>query len=253
MMKASLSRLKIFRDKFKEDKREFFLLFMLLIVLSVVFGIIFYNIWLCGIFFLPFTLRITLRVANELDKRRVNKETEIFQEGTEIIKMSLEAGYSCENSLAEAACKLTKTYPKSEVANEFREAVGRLKRNESLEKVLNRMGDRIKTENCKSFFEVFATAYNYGGNVVEVISETTEHMKMKNDIQKDIETILSGKRFEQRIMCVMPFVMIIYLRLTSDFIDSLYGNAFGAAIMTVAAIIYMVSVIFSEKIIDIKV
>ena len=55
-------------------------------------------------------------------------------------------------------------------------------------------------------------------------------------------------------MNILPFVIIIYIDLTSDgFIDIMYGCFAGRVIMTVSLILTGVSYMLSQKILDIKV
>lgn len=55
-------------------------------------------------------------------------------------------------------------------------------------------------------------------------------------------------------MNIMPFGMIIYLRITSpEFIEPLYGNLFGAAVMSVCLVVYAAAFMLGRKITDIKV
>ena len=69
-----------------------------------------------------------------------------------------------------------------------------------------------------------------------------------------INTIISGKKMEQTVMNIMPFGMIIYLRITSpEFIEPLYGNLFGAAVMSVCLVVYAAAFMLGRKITDIKV
>ena len=53
-------------------------------------------------------------------------------------------------------------------------------------------------------------------------------------------------------MCLMPFMMILYLRSSGDFINSLYGNLQGVIVMSVCAFIYMTAFMRAEKIVDIR-
>ena len=64
----------------------------------------------------------------------------------------------------------------------------------------------------------------------------------------------ASRRYEQNIMNILPFVIIIYIDLTSDgFIDIMYGCFAGRVIMTVSLILTGVSYMLSQKILDIKV
>ena len=55
-------------------------------------------------------------------------------------------------------------------------------------------------------------------------------------------------------MVCIPLGILMYLRITSgSFIEVLYGNALGIAVMTVCLIVYVMAVFISVKIVDIKV
>jgi tight adherence protein B len=55
-------------------------------------------------------------------------------------------------------------------------------------------------------------------------------------------------------MCVIPFGIILYLRISSgSFLSVLYHNPVGITVMTLCLSIYAFSYVISEKLIDIKV
>lgn len=104
------------------------------------------------------------------------------------------------------------------------------------------------------FAEVFAYAKRSGGDLIAIIRNTASIISDKNEVVKEINTIISGKKMEQTVMNIMPFGMIIYLRIASpEFIEPLYGNLFGAAVMSVCLVVYAAAFMLGRKITDIKV
>ena len=76
----------------------------------------------------------------------------------------------------------------------------------------------------------------------------------KAGVMQEIDTMVSARRFEQKIMNVIPFVIIFYVELTNKgFFGILYHNIFGYLVMTITMIIYLLSVYLSDKIIDIRI
>lgn len=59
---------------------------------------------------------------------------------------------------------------------------------------------------------------------------------------------------EQKVMSAIPALIIIYLKVTArDFIEPLYGNVSGMLIMTGCLIIYLISNVWSKRIVNIEV
>ena len=67
--------------------------------------------------------------------------------------------------------------------------------------------------------------------------------------------LLPGPQMQmERIMEIIPFAIIGYLGITSPgFLDILYHNITGAAVMTVCLCIYIVGFVFAERIMKIEV
>ena len=79
-------------------------------------------------------------------------------------------------------------------------------------------------------------------------------MQEKSDTEAEIEVLVSGKKLEQKIMCVIPLVIIAYLRLeTAEFLSVLYHNPFGMFIMSICLAVYAGAYILGERIVDISV
>ena len=69
-----------------------------------------------------------------------------------------------------------------------------------------------------------------------------------------METVISGKRMEQKVMSIMPFGIILYLKLTArEFIAPLYGNILGMSVMTVCLIVYVIADGWAKRIVNIDV
>ena len=76
----------------------------------------------------------------------------------------------------------------------------------------------------------------------------------KIDTEKEIQTVIAAKKLEFEIMCAVPFVIIIYMKLTfGDFLSVLYGNPAGAAVMSVCLGVYIAAYRFGRKTVRIEV
>lgn len=66
--------------------------------------------------------------------------------------------------------------------------------------------------------------------------------------------MISAKKMEQKIMNLVPFLIIFYIGTTSKgFFDVLYHNLVGVVVMTVCLVFYGAAWRFSKKIVEIEV
>ena len=223
------------------------------VIVGITMGIAFYGAWWAGVVFIPYMFIFIRKNLKVLDVRNRRKNEEEFIDGITALTFALQAGYSVENSFLQAAGELNKLHKRSVMADEFKLIAMRAQRNESVDVTLREMGERLGIESVKEFADIFAYAMESGGNLVAVIRSTADQMKEKHEINREIDTLISGKKFEQKILCAMPLFITFYLRVSAaEFVEPLYGNVPGAVCMTVCAIVYLVSIKWAEKITDIS-
>lgn len=100
----------------------------------------------------------------------------------------------------------------------------------------------------------FLFAKRSGGDFHKIIATTIEHISDKIEVEREVQTVISAKKMEQKIMNVIPVFIILYLNLTSgEFLAPLYGNIFGISVMTGALGAYLAAIKISAKMTAIKV
>ncbi len=83
---------------------------------------------------------------------------------------------------------------------------------------------------------------------------TTTSINEKIEILEAIDIMITGKKYEQRILGLMVPFIIVYLKLFSaGFTQMMYETIPGKIAMTVALSIYLLSLILGKKVVDIKV
>ena len=123
-----------------------------------------------------------------------------------------------------------------------------------LEEALLKMGEECGVEDVKTFAEVFKFARRSGGDMVAIIRKTSENIYEKQAVKKEIEVLISSKKLEHKIMCFIPFIIIVYMKLSMPgLLSPLYHNLLGISIMTIMLIFYFLSVRLGERIVRIEV
>ena len=225
------------------------------IIISALLGYVFYNSIYAGLVLIPliwFYVKIRYKAYVEKCNRKLLEQ---FKEGILAVSVSLSAGYSIENAFYEAQKELVVLYGKKErIVFFFRDINKQLSVNKNIEDVLMNFALHTGLEDILCFAEVFRFAKRSGGDIVEIIKNTAGSISEKADVMRDISVMISAKKLEQMIMVIIPLGIILYMRLTSpEMMEVLYGNLLGIGIMTGCLAVYVVAVIISVYITDIKV
>lgn len=202
--------------------------------------------------YMRFYIKDKLREKEVVEKKRMAAQ---FKDAMMTVSFSLNVGYSIENAFRESVKELVLLYGEnSMIVDEFKEIVRRIDNNENVEDVLCEFAKKCDVEDINYFVEVFRYAKRSGGDLIRIIKNTAGNIQQKLEVEEEVQTIISGKKLEQRVMSVIPLGMIVYLRLTSpQMMAVLYGNLIGVAVMTLSLILYVVAYYMAKKIVDIKV
>lgn len=178
-----------------------------------------------------------------------------FRDCIQAVAAALKAGYSAENAIREAKQDIGPMYPSDKrIMKELELIVRQLDMNRPVGMVLEDFSERAGQEDVENFVNVFIAAKKSGGDSIAMIRKAVRTISEKIDTEKEIQTMLASKKLEFEIMCAVPFVIIAYMKLTFvDFLDVLYGNAAGAAVMTVCIILYAGAYLLGRKLIRIEI
>lgn len=178
-----------------------------------------------------------------------------FKEAIEALSAALNVGYSVENAMREAYEDIRLLYRKEElIVREFRYMVRQLDMNVTMEAVLNAFAVRTEDEEVRTFVDVFSMAKRGGGDMIGIIRNAVYQIGEKIDVKREIDLIMAAKKLEFKVMSVVPFAMICYIKLSfPEFVDVLYGNPLGIGVMTVCLIIYVASYEIGKRIVEVEV
>ncbi len=178
-----------------------------------------------------------------------------FQELLLAVETNMRAGYSVENAFREAQRQMRERFgEKDEFVGHMFSVCQGLEHNIALEQLLFRFGEESGVEEIQEFGEIFAAAKRSGGKMSEILVSSAQVIGRNIETEEEIQVLLTAKRMEGRIMQAVPFLLVLYLQMTSpDFFEVLYHNALGISVMTVLMILYAVAGVWLRKILEIKV
>jgi tight adherence protein B len=187
-------------------------------------------------------------------KRHRQLELE-FREGIMTLSSAISAGYSPENAMKEAESELRMMYgDDAMIVREFGMMNLQVSMNIPLEKAWEGFAMRSGNSDIENFAGVIRIAKRSGGDLKRIIAHTADIIGDKISIKEEIATMTSGKQFEQKIMELIPVLIILYIdRSSPGFFDPMYTTLKGRLIMTVCLCLYGAAVWISGKILNIAV
>lgn len=167
-------------------------------------------------------------------QRRREMLTQQFQDAVLALAAALTAGYSVENAVKEAEKDLRLLYDGDACMVKELEALERkMEANQTIEAGIFDFAERSGIEEAETFAEIFAAAKRTGGDLPAIMKKTADTISQTADTERQVQTILASRRYEQKIMNIIPFAMVLYLRAgCPGFLDPMYGNTAGLCIMT---------------------
>lgn len=203
----------------------------------------------------PFGIWIYKSLNKEKMNRKKSQFLLQFRQMCESVAQALGVGYSAENAWKEAYQDMKILFlPNTLIRKEMELIVRKLKLQIPLEQVLDEFAARVALEDVKNFTSVFTSAKRSGGDMIAIIQNTSAQICEKINVKREIDVILASKKYEFRIMCAIPYVMIMYLQFSfPEFMSVLYGNVVGIGVMTICLGIYIGACVLGLKLIRIDI
>ena len=237
------------------SRHEIVMYLMIGALFNAMISWLFYDSIIAWFLMLPlFVLSLKEKGIQLCQKRKRKLELE-FRDVILSVSSNLQAGYSVENAFREAYKDIVLLYgTESVMAGEMRLIFRKLSNNEQLESALLNLAKRSDVQDIRDFADIFSIAKRGGGDMRTIIANTAAIIGDKQEVRREIETVVSEKKLEQQIMKYIPFFIIFYISLTTKgYFESLYHNLLGWIVMTGALLIYMAACKLSDRILQIDV
>ncbi|MDE7321556.1 MAG: type II secretion system F family protein [Lachnospiraceae bacterium] len=240
---------------YKFSRQEIAVHFLLGALSAAVTAWLFYDSVVAWFLLMPFIILSLKDKGRLLCQKRMRKLEVEFRAVILSVSANLQAGYSMENSFREAYRDILNLYGQESVmAVELQLMLRRLENNEPLEDVLMNLAYRSGVQDIRDFADIFQIAKRGGGDMRGIIANTAGIIGDKQEVRREIETVVSEKKLEQQIMRYIPFFIVFYISITTKgYFESLYHNITGWVIMTVSLGVHAVACRISDRILNIRI
>ena len=167
---------------------------------------------------------------------------------------ALQTGRSIENAFIEASKDIARSIEKeTPFVLEMKRICSGISVGEPLEKLMLDFANRSHMEELEYFAEVFSIGKRSGGNLIGIMKNTIGMIQEKMEAEEEIYTVIAEKQMEFQVMCIIPFAMILYLRISAgNLLNNLYENGVGILTMTACLAVYGGCYFYGKRILEIK-
>ena len=130
----------------------------------------------------------------------------------------------------------------------------KLDANQTIEAAVEDFAKRSGLPEAQTFGEIFAVGKRSGGDLIGIMQDTADTITQMIETERQASMALASRKYEQKVMNLVPFAMILYLRIgCPGFLDPLYGNLVGVCVMTASLGIYLAAWHMGKKLLNIEV
>lgn len=204
-----------------------------------------------GLVFIPLCIVVDfVRDKKRQEQKLCEEEQTLFTEYLGFVKEALMVGYSLEQAVGEGRKGMLTTLKKEHF---FLQEIIRLERKLQLgttvEAAFSQWAEEARCDDIRDFAEVLSIAKRSGGGVRQVIDNTEQVIRDKQETMRYIRSVLHSREYEAKVMKCMPFAMLLYLRMfMAEYLSPLYHNPVGVCIMAVVLAVYAVLCLVLDKV-----
>lgn len=219
-------------------------------------GFIFYRSLLISVLLTPLGLLFAGYMNKTLIARRKRQLMLQFKDMLYSLSSAVGSGASIENAVEITWRDMQQQYGAEgvDIVQELELMVSKLAVNQNIEEVFADFGLRSGLEDIQNFANIFEISKRTGGNLVDIIRKTSATITEKIDVKLEMDTLLSGKKMEQKVLTVIPIVMVLILtEATGGFMDVIFTTMAGRITATITLVMIAVGYFWSKKITDIDI
>lgn len=189
----------------------------------------------------------------ESDKKEQVREQ--FKELMLLVSTGQKAGYSVENAFISSYEDMKALYGKdSSICRMIQILKSGRENNVPFTDLWKQISSQLKIAEISEFACIYEISYKRSGNMASIMEKTAAIIVHKIETDKEIRILLSAKRLEQKIMNLMPFLIMAYISLTSPgYFKGLYHCASGVMLMSICLLVYLAAYVMSIRIVSIEI
>ncbi len=221
----------------------------------LILGLLFYDSWIPVLLVLPAWPWLRRSGEAFLQERRRAQFRIQFRDLLNSLSGSFAVGRHLRDALQEADRELRGLYGAgSLVVGEVERLERSMAAGAREGEVLYGTADRWRLEEARDLARVYEACLETGGDVSRALERAAVMLGEKLTIENEIRVLVSQKKYESRMIALMPPLILIFLRSVSPgYLAVLYDTLAGRLLMTMALLMTAASFLMTERITKIDV
>lgn len=248
MKKAKSMDKELDYETYKLNVREWVVGIGIIVGITGILSYAFYkSIVAFGIFMCPFKKYLEI-YKDVLKEKRKQVLTVQFKELCMSLSAQLMAGYSMENGLVEVYRELKQMYGETYITKETKLIIRKMQMNINVEEAFKDLAKRSGAGDIRLFSDVLYAAKRTGGDMNRIVRETADSISRKLEEDRELNMMISGKKYEFIVMSIVPVFIVFYVSITAPgMMDVLYQESIGRIVATGCLGIYLLAVYLGRR------
>lgn len=205
-----------------------------------------------ALLFIPFWTRYKAQKKKEQYGIQLQSE---FKNMSSLLYSSTAAGANLDKAIRDSLQSMKNTPDRYPILiPELERIILMLDRNVPMETALAKFAARCDDEEIRNFVRILEIAGRKGGQLPQIVENTSQAISQKMEISQQIRILLAGRSGELKIMAVIPAGILVYMNLSSpEYMEILYESSAGHLLMAGALAAYAAALLLGRKILDIQI
>lgn len=228
----------------------------LIIIMGVTFILtfLFFDVWMLSVIAALTCLLGINKIQQIHEKRARTKIEEEFKSLIFSLSSTMSVGKAFESAWIEALEEIRKEKNQWRIQNDIEEIAKGFSLNINLHESFKRFAKKYNVEIINHFSTILEISIAQGSSIQKVIEKTIQMIDEKHNVEKELEVIITQKKFELYILLsFVPFI-IFYMRITSDsFEETMYHTIEGRGMMLFCLLLYGMSYFVGRRVVSIEI
>lgn len=239
------------------SSKQFIMLFIPVGFLAFTSAFIFFRSFTSALVIMIFSMSYPYLMLYKKKKKLKLLLNYQLKDALNALQSSLKAGSSLNNALVRTFYDLDRIFLNERnkpIVDEFRIVSYELDLMIPVDEVLINLKTRCQLEDVTDLVNVMLITRKQGGNLSDVIDRVSEIIGDRIQIEREINTLVAGKKMEAKILTVLPIILVLVLSIISpEYMKPLYETSLGKLLMVFATVLLVINYYIGKKIIEIEV
>ena len=187
-------------------------------------------------------------VRGKADRRRNAFETQL-PDILNLVAGSLRSGWGVQQALDLVVDEIGEP-----AREEFRRAQAEIRLGLPLESALDRMAERIDSDDLRWTVAAISIQREVGGNLAEVLDTVARTIRERAELKRQVVALTADGRYSAIVLTALPFVILgMLLVVSTEYAMQLFNTTMGLAAVSIGGLMLLIGIIWLRRVTKVEV